>query len=61
MYSHKLTKRNAEQIEASVSALADTVQRLARKMKGSHAESIAELAERHEERTRKILKDSEVR
>jgi len=65
MYSHKLTEENAQQGQATGEALADTVKRLALDARAvghvPHAESIAELAERHAEQTRKIFHDSEVK
>jgi len=61
MYSHKLTEENAQQVQATVEVLTATVKRLVRMMGGPHAESIAEGVERHEQQTRKIFHDSEVR
>lgn len=60
-YSHKLTKRNAEDVQTTVRTLADVVRRLANHMSGEMVDDIKRLANQHEERVEKIFHDSEVR
>lgn len=60
-YSHKMTKRNADDVERSVHTLADALRRLADAHSGPKAGELKRLATMHEQRIYKIFYDSEVR